>query len=229
MLWNLTNIGVLASISSSVTNTLLNNILSYWKLDNNGSGGVSLVDSTGNGNVLTNNNSTLGTGKLNGAVVTGSGQSLATSSTFTPTGNNPFSFSAWIKLSSDYTFMVFSYGDSSTASAVALYVPTPLRLNFQFWNTGVGDIPVTADVWHHVVGTYDGTTARIYVNGSLRDSLIINLNIGSSVFRFNRWVNDTTGTGTCSVDEVGVWSRALSLSEITYLFNSGNGRTYPFI
>lgn len=35
---------------------LNNNLLAYWKLDNNGSGGVSLVDSTNNGYTLTNNN-----------------------------------------------------------------------------------------------------------------------------------------------------------------------------
>lgn len=229
MLW-IHNIGTTAlmQISSITANTLLNNILSYWKLDNSGSGSLSLIDSTGNGNTLTNSGATLGTGKINGAVVTGPSQSLATSTSFTPTGNNPFSISAWINLSTDYTFMVFSYGSPSTASAVALYVPTSLRLNFQFWNVGFGDIPVTANVWNHVVCTYDGTTARIYVNGSLSDSSVINLNIGSGIFRFNRWVNGSTGTGTCSVDEVGVWSRALSLSEITTLYNSGNGRSYPF-
>jgi hypothetical protein len=30
------------------------------------------------------------------------------------------------------------------------------------------------------------------------------------------------------IDEVGIWKRALSASEITTLYNSGSGTTYPF-
>ena len=31
------------------------------------------------------------------------------------------------------------------------------------------------------------------------------------------------------VDECGIWSRALTTDEVTSLYNSGNGFTYPFI
>lgn len=210
---------------------LTNGLSAYWKLDDDGSGNVSLIDSTVNENTLTNNNNaTLGIGKINGAVVldSGLGQTLTNTSSFTPTGNSPFSFSAWVKLNEDYTFMVFSYGIPGENNAVGLYVPTPLHLNFQFWENGVGDIPVTANEWHHVVGTYDGTTAKIYVNGSLEDSLVINLNIGVGEFRFNQWVNGSMGTGICSVDEFGIWARTLTPTEINQLYNSGLGLTYPF-
>jgi hypothetical protein len=45
---------------------LTDSILAYWNLNNDGSGGVSLVDSTGNGYTLTNTDVTLGTGIIGG-------------------------------------------------------------------------------------------------------------------------------------------------------------------
>jgi hypothetical protein len=213
--------------SNSTGGTLLTNVLAYWKFDDDGSGAVSLIDSSGNDlTLINNNNAALGTGKINGAVVLSDNKRIFNNTSFTPTGSNPFSFSTWIKLSEDFVGFVFSYGTPNTNQAVGLYVPTPLHLNLQFWNNGVGDIPVTANEWHHVVGTYDGTTARIYVNGSLRDSLEIGLNIGPNNFYFNQWVNGSTGFGTCSVDEFGIWSRGLSQSEVVSLYSSGTGLPY---
>lgn len=213
--------------------TLISELKAYYKLDDDGYGNVNLIDSTVNNNTLTNNNNaTLGIGKINGAVVLDSalGQTLSNSSIITPTGNHPFSFSAWIKLNEDYTFMVLSYGTPGTNQAVGLYIPTnlPLEVNLNFWNNGVGNIPISANEWHHVVGTYDGNTARIYVDGSLGDSLVINLDIGVGNFHINQWVNGSMGTGICSVDEVGIWARALTPTEITQLYNNGSGLTYPF-
>jgi hypothetical protein len=49
---------------------ITDNILAYWNFDNDGSGGVSLADSTGNGNTLTNSGGvTLGTGIIAGDAV----------------------------------------------------------------------------------------------------------------------------------------------------------------
>ncbi len=81
--------------------------------------------------------------------------------------------------------------------------------------------------WYHVVGTNDGTTARLYVNGVLRNSGVVTANyIG-------------TGAGTriggevcCSganfpglIDEPTIYGRALSAAEILALYNAGsNGK-----
>lgn len=234
-------IGTISNTRRSETSPLLNGLLAYWNLNDNGSGAVSLVDSSGNNRTLVKeNNVPLGSGKIGGSAGFANSDdggggiliaALRTTSSFTPTGNNPFSFSSWIKLSPSFTFMAFSWGIADTAQAVALYVPEPLRLNFQFWDAGFGDIPVTADQWIHVVGTYNGTTAKIYVNGSLADSLVISLDTGSGVFRFHEWVNGSTSdpyADGIEVDELGVWNRSLSDNEILALYNAGAGLTYPF-
>ena len=89
--------------------------------------------------------------------------------------------------------------------------------------------------WHYVAMTYDGTNLRGYLDGSLV--------AGPTA-------ESGSGVGTCGdpnytsvgaihsgsymqfmdgeIDESSVWSRALSASEISQLYNSGSGVQYPF-
>ena len=79
--------------------------------------------------------------------------------------------------------------------------------------------------WHHVVGTYDGATMKIYVDGEVaaeQDQKIDfkgtndqDLRIGCSKDR----PNYTFENG--SIDEAAVWRRALSEAEIQEIANEG--------
>ena len=72
--------------------------------------------------------------------------------------------------------------------------------------------------WHHVTGTYDGETAKIYLDGKIRSKV-------DAVFEFSG-TNDLDLRIGCaknhpqytfkngSIDEVGLWQRALMQSEI---------------
>ncbi len=80
------------------------------------------------------------------------------------------------------------------------------------------------DTWYHVVGVYDNGTMKLYLNGNLEDTesfaqtssgdVNANVYIGaieySSSYKFN---------GT--IDEVRIYSRALSASEISQLYRMG--------
>ncbi|MXY99321.1 LamG domain-containing protein [Candidatus Poribacteria bacterium] len=79
--------------------------------------------------------------------------------------------------------------------------------------------------WHHVVGTYDGDTMRVYVDGELaaekaekfdfKGTNDQDLRIGCSKDR----PNYTFENG--SIDEAAVWSRALSEDEIQAIASEG--------
>ena len=72
--------------------------------------------------------------------------------------------------------------------------------------------------WHHIAGTYDGRTKRIYLDGEIRSD-------GKEDFKFIG-TNDSNLRIGCakdhpqytfkngSIDEVGLWRRALTQSEI---------------
>ena len=79
--------------------------------------------------------------------------------------------------------------------------------------------------WHHVVGTYDGATMKVYVDGEVaaeqdqafdfKGTNDQDLRIGCSKDR----PNYTFENG--SIDEAAVWSRALSADEIKEIANEG--------
>ena len=94
---------------------LADNLLAYWKLDDDGSGDVSLVDSTGNGNTLTNvGGVTLGTGLINGDAVVSGGNYL--SDTIDLAGATDFTYSVWVKYNSAdiTTYSSFIIGQCGT-------------------------------------------------------------------------------------------------------------------
>jgi len=78
--------------------------------------------------------------------------------------------------------------------------------------------------WYHIVGTSDGTTAKIYVNGVLKNSGPVDPNyVGTAAG------TQIGGEVCCSgnnfpglIDEVSIYDRALSGAEIQALFEAGS-------
>lgn len=87
--------------------------------------------------------------------------------------------------------------------------------------------PFPADQWNHVVviKNYENGIHQLYLNGTLvaQEALLCYhaSNNGTSI---GRWVGITTdGYYEGLIDDIGVWNRALSLQELSDLFNGGNG------
>lgn len=111
-------------------------------------------------------------------------------------------------------------------TSAAGYQPWFSDSTFMFrLNNGVGNFDATylglsAEVWYNVVGTWDGTTIRAYVNGKEGTPVAMggkinlpdtNLNIGS--------YNNGSGEFFKGViDEVCIYNRALSVAEINQNF-----------
>ena len=97
--------------------------------------------------------------------------------------------------------------------------PDSCCLGFQFNETGGGSKWVTVKQnlavgqWHHIVGTYDGSSIKCYLNGKETDSNTLaeitgyenKLLIGNE-----GWANYFNG----AIDEFKIYNRALSLGEI---------------
>ena len=213
---------------------LLVDLLAYWNLNNNGSGGVSLVDSTGNGNTFTNNNGvTLGTGIIAGDAVFN--PSLLNSLTTPINIGSDYSISAWVNVT-DFNGGIAALGSSSNGNAPAI-VARSEDTYFFYGNNGVEECnPSTRSgalvkgTWNHIVGTISSSTStcRWYLNGSLISADTFT-NLGNfTELQLGAYYARSIGTFNGQLDEVGVWSRALSPTEVTQLYNSGSGTTYPF-
>ncbi len=73
--------------------------------------------------------------------------------------------------------------------------------------------------WYHIVGTYDGSDAKCYLNGAEKNKMSMP-NINSSPDPFfiaqDGWVNIFNGV----IDEAKIYNRALTKDEITQNYNS---------
>ena len=114
-------------------------------------------------------------------------------------------------------------------------------LNFgnsgNFWGTADangGGQPVSAGVWHHIAGTYDGDKMQLYVDGQPSGNPAYYagpiLNISSSSFLSIASEEGRTACGSaCTanrffnglIDEATIYNRALSASEIKAIFTNG--------
>jgi hypothetical protein len=69
--------------------------------------------------------------------------------------------------------------------------------------------------WHHVAASYDGTTARFYVDGTQTAERAFSGNVGdSNVWRIGAYGSDPAGFFHGRIDDVRVYSRALNPGEI---------------
>jgi len=103
--------------------------------------------------------------------------------------------------------------------------PDNCRLGFQFNGDPEGSRWVTVNQnltpgeWYHIVGTFDGTDIKCYLNGALKDTNQISGIKSSNAKLFiaeEGWHNYFHGL----IDEVRIWNRALSEEEIEASYNT---------
>lgn len=224
---------------------LTDNLISYWKL-NESSGNAS--DSVWS-NTLTNNwTVTYTTGKIwNWADFwsTWNTKSLRTPSTLGIDGWN-ITISAWVKKKANITSgkYCFAWYQKNGTSKVEyrLWIDNSSGTEKIWFTRGkiwVADnnaqYTTTLDTsnFHHIVGTYDWTNAIFYLDWTQQATVASSGNWTTVLYTdwFSLWMNNNNDSfieNNFIVDEVWVWSRALSSTEISELYNSWNWLGYPF-
>lgn len=94
---------------------------------------------------------------------------------------------------------------------------------------------LSENTWYHFAFTWDGSNVIGYINGAMVDTATAQTRTptGSNSINFilGRGWNGTDYTNLGldgNLDEAAVWSRALTVSEITTLYNLGAGKQHPF-
>lgn len=128
------------------------------------------------------------------------------------TMNNQRQYALLLTGTGSSQFKFSTYLSTSGTSAVALSSTTTTYV---------------ASTWYHVAVVYNGTDVRIYVNGSLDctpASMTGNLYNGTAPYRIGTETNSSeqiTNLFNGLIDEVGVFNRALSLSEVQDIYTNG--------
>jgi len=214
-------------------------LLAYWKLnESSGNASEEINSLTG-----TNQNVTYSTGKINnGAVFNGTTSSLdiGTSTILKPTS---VTLSAWIKTSGTGGAIVlkkaFSNGGHNAydISISGANITSRVKRNSgnTFSDLTSSGATVNDDSWHHIVMTYTAGTHKIYIDNVERGS---SSPTATNIYydgNYNAFIGcGEAGTTreaffTGTIDEVGIWDRVLTISEIDELYNSGIGNEYPFV
>lgn len=223
---------VLSSAPLAHATDLTNSLVSYWKLDE-ASGGA--VDSIGSNNLINTGTVTYTAGKINNGANASTGQklSIADNASLSITGN--LTISAWLKRATGNLARITKYNSSGNEVSYYLGWETSDHLIFIVSVDGVeanmayvlSNSAYTNSGYNLVDGVYDGSTLKIYFNGSLVASTLtgsVPTHIFDSTAEFDLNASNSTSYGTnSSYDEVGIWSRALSSTEVGYLYNSGSG------
>ncbi len=213
-------------------------LVGYWGLDEGA--GTLAGDMSGNGNTATFYGSPAWVNGKRGKALSFNGSTpdyLKTSGTLgAPTS---VTVSAWMKADdtapSNFRYIVNQGRDSYCSGySISLYQGNVyFSINTNSANDGCEASPGTAYTdtanWHHVVGVYDQTTAYIYVDGVLRNSSAASIS-GPIVYKYSEVLNIgkmSYGEPTLYfpfdglIDDVRVYSRALSSTDVSNLYRSG--------
>ena len=100
------------------------------------------------------------------------------------------------------------------------------NIYFEMWISGAVkqvQVSYTANTWYHVVGTYDGSNQKLYLDGSLVDNdaetgSIDNDDVSLTIGAMEDGASYTFGG---SIDDVKIYSKALTLAEVERNYNAG--------
>lgn len=189
-------------------------------------------ESASNTSCTLNGNATYtANGKFGGGLLLdGSGDFVSCgSSTLTnlPIGNSNYTISVWVKSAAlQNNGGYIGWGEYGSGNRVNAFRTNMDGIQNYWWGNDLIHNSYALNLlnqWHHAVVNYNGTNRTIYFDGALlkTDTPNATLNSTTSNFAIGRtapmYVEFFNGT----LDDLSIWNRALTLDEITYLYNSG--------
>ena len=159
--------------------------------------------------------------------------SVSTSSSVNITG--AISLAAWIKTSAtnDYSGIIYKVSGNN-GYQMSFHTSGAVRADFYNGSGAITPIYSTTNVednnWHFVVATYDGTTAKIYVDAVLGTTAPTGSDYVTAASDSSFIVGNDSGAASRYynglLDDVRVYNRALSANEIQRIYDSGRYARY---
>jgi hypothetical protein len=166
-------------------------------------------------------------------------------------GLDSWSYACWINTNSTASQQIFSKsfaGGQNGRFAARIFNGVDVRFLFEVTGVNVLDVGLlnanVVNEWTHYVFIVDRSDkVKIYRNGVLTSPTVISgtnnltpyigVNFGTQrPFRIGaNTASDGATPGSFfsgQIDSLNIWNRVLTESEITELYNSGNGKQYPF-
>ena len=185
-------------------------------------------DSSGNNlNGTANNLATTGIGKLNNAgdfnASLKQNVSILPNNTFKIT--SAITFTAWIKRDSIDNRLQNIYTHGQWNNALRIQDDNKALFSLQLGGTSqnlYSTQTISDTNWHHITGTYDGSTMKIYIDGVEKGSLSISGIIGTNnaFYTIGNEQITTSYDFNGSIDEVKIFDKALSQAQVTGIYTN---------
>ena len=153
-------------------------------------------------------------------------------------GDGDFSVSCWVKFNAGGTFETYISHWGANGSKAWFFSKDAsdlIRVDTSSNGTGITQTTthgsITATNWNHLVFVYDDTAGSmaIYVNNSLSGTTHTDsLSTVAAYYIIFGALGTSSNAMTGLIDLVGLWNRKLEASDVSELYNSGVGITYPF-
>jgi hypothetical protein len=220
----------------------------YLRWHMNESSGINVPDDSGNGRNGTTVNmedGDWGPGKLNNCLtLDGSNESITGGDVANFTRTTPFAVEFWFKTTSSgvQTQIIGRQEASANLSGwgishlngflfMTLRNNSTNRINVRTAVAGLND-----GFWHHIVMNYDGTSLAAGIEWRIDNALVGNTVLNDALtLPITNGASFIIGTGgglgyfPGSIDEVAVYTRELTVSEISYRWNAGAGsEVFPY-
>jgi len=215
------------------TSSLNDSLLSCYDFDTDG------VDYKNINNISLDNNSVSTTKKIgSGSLFCGGSASddFANANTFW-NSNSSFSIEGFVKpmtsTAGNKRILAFPSAQGSTNTGISLYTSDDdMKLMFRKSDTSLTypefTLSFSTDTWYHVVTTYNGSVIKTYLDGTEIDSET------QSFYGFGDYPSYVCGFGDSDyfngyVDELKMFDTALNTTQISELYNGGNGRSCSYV
>lgn len=241
------------STTTIIPSTLNNGIVSFWNLGE--ASGAIRADSAGVNNLTNNNGVTQVAGKLGNAsgFDPALSQTLNVADNASLQFNTQQTIAGWIYwndiIGAQITFFnkyvfggAFSYDFRLVRSGVGtaylmFIIPSDATAQTPRGDT-IGSGIITSNTWMHVAAVFDGSGStnsdrlKIYINGvpstlTFFGTIPSQIPLSVADIVFGNWPGQSRYWDG-RLDAFGLWSRALSSSEISLLYNGGVGVEYLF-
>jgi hypothetical protein len=206
-----------------------NGLVGWWGFNGNAQ------DGSVNGNHGTVNGATLTTDKFgnqNGAYSFDGIDDYCNLNSQLP---NSFSISLWAEIDSFKVYngisseLLSTFNQNFGSSGFVFRTDAiPNKIVSGFWNTNGNQIVSKDNIqqfqWNHYLVSYGSGILKLYFNGTLCDSIAgTYVQNNQNIFLAARQVyqgNNPAFFADCTLDDIGIWNRALTQQEITNLYNS---------
>ena len=235
----LANHGIISSSGGLPPSTLLTNLYAVYKAESNANDSLGTYNGTAQGGL------TYTAGK-SGNAFTYNGTNAHVLMPVNSMSKNIFSMNLWLfnpAAQSTTLFSDFANDGLNKGFYIDLNNTSSHTIRFVGFNSSVNTIALSAaggigflNRWSMTTITVNGTAVKIYLDGALTASgtMTLPLNYAANSYPClggykvnNNTPSDYLSNGS-KVDEFNVWTKELTLTEVTELYNSASGKFYPY-